>query len=365
MSGMITNDLSRNEKNVLYHLVAYPDLPDKDISEMTSLGVSTVTKIRNFLFKEDYLRTIIVPHVQRIGAELMGLGYGEINPDISMDQKLEVGREISRELTGTFLTLGDGNQAVGWGFHPNFTACIKNILYTKRVFGKEAILSTGEMHSIMASFEIAKIYRFFNYAPLIANEFGIDDPDYKEEDDYLSPGDQVRLSKKEKLVLYGLVRFPDFNDKKLSSYLNISRQTISAVKKRFQKNNYISRRNIPNIGKLGFEVVVFAHVQLKNDVSVNQDEMKEGLREDHVIQSFCHGTDIVSLSVFPDFASTKVKVSDFLKDTKARVLFAAEPTIYLFSARDLIYQLDHAYHVPLKTLLRIDTNDISMEDPIT
>jgi len=350
--------LTENEKLVLYHLVAYPLGSDKEISTRVSLGVSTVTKIRNKLIQEGYIRAVNIPSAQMIGAEIISLGYGEFDPDIPLDHKLEVGQKFLDRSSGTFFTMGDGNQAIGMGFHRRYTDAMNTHLLTSKVLSREASLTTGQIVPVISSLEIARFFRFFNYAPLLAKEFGIEDKDYSEPDRYFSPSPEVKFTKKERTVLYGLVKYPSFTDKKLSSCLGISRQTISTIKKRFFQEDIITRRIIPDITKLGFEVVVFAHVRLKGNREIDEPSLKEAMREENMIISYCHGTDVVTVSAFSSFSKTKTRVASFLRDAQQQVVFNGEPVIFLFSAKDLIYQLDHRYDVPVATILQIDTESI-------
>jgi hypothetical protein len=309
---------------------------------------------------EQYLTAVNIPSVQKFGAEILSLGYGEFNPNISMDQKLEKGKEWIDKASGSFFTLGDGNQALGMGFYRDFTSAMESMLLTKRLLCKEPLMTSGDINSIIMSFTIARIFRFFNYTPMLSKVFDIRDPEDNEPDYEFASQQHISLSKKEKLVLYGLVKYPTYNDKNLSSILNISRQTISSVRKRFSRDGILRKRYIPNIVKLGLEVVVFAHVRLRNDADIDHEALKKGLKEENNILSLCHGTDVITLSAFSSFADTKDRITSFLKDTKQRTLFSNEPVIYLFSAADLIYQLNHLYEIPVATILGIDTENLAV-----
>ena len=343
-----------NERNICYQLVAYPDSSDKDISLKLGLGISTVTKIRNRFLNEGLLRPVNIPSIQRLGAEILSLGYGEWNPNISREKKFEKGEEWLNHVSGSFLSLGDGNQALGLGFHRDFTMVTKSNLMTRRMLCRSPLMTSGDLNSIIMSFNLAKTYRFFNYTPLIAKALDINDPDYREPDFQFSDTEEVNLSRKEKLVLYGLVKYPAHNDKNLRTILGISRQTISSVRKRFRRDGIITKRYIPDIVKIGFDVLVFTHVRLKNDSDPDPDLLMERLKEDDIIFSIYHGTDIITISAFSSFARTKERVTGFLKDTREQSNFATDPIVYLFSARDVLYQLNHSYEVPIASILGID-----------
>ena len=44
------------------------------------------------------------------------------------------------------------------------------------------------------------------------------------------------LTKKEKLVIYGLVRYPQLTDKELSEKLNLKHSTLTSIRHRLKEN---------------------------------------------------------------------------------------------------------------------------------
>ncbi len=359
---MNRTSLSANEKKILYQLVANPHDNDKAISEKVSLGVSTVTKIRNRLIGEGYLIRTNVPSFQKLGSEIFLLGYGEFNPEISMKRKLKAGEQWIKQTIGTSHTLGDGNQAIGFGFYRDFTSAMKNISITTRMIGSEPFIESGGMAYVISSFELARVYRFFNYAPLLEKHFNIDKSEYVESNTSIPYSSKVNLSKKETMVLYGLVKYPYHNDKELSDLLNISRQTISTIKKRFRQEDMYSRHYIPNLALLGFEVLVFFHLRLQDISNIDMELMKKGLKEDNIIFSLFHGRDILGLSVFPTFSHCKSKIRDFLQQAKRDNVYSTDPVIYMFSTNDVTYQINHDYSNALANIMGIDHKSLVIRE---
>lgn len=65
------------------------------------------------------------------------------------------------------------------------------------------------------------------------------------------------LSDRERRVLYGLVRYPQANDRALSGYLNIKHSTVSAIRRRLHARGMFETKRIPNLQALGGELAYF------------------------------------------------------------------------------------------------------------
>jgi len=66
---------------------------------------------------------------------------------------------------------------------------------------------------------------------------------------------QIPLTKKEKLVFYGLVKWPELNDLQLSKQLKVKRSTVTAIKNKLKRKGFYSTYVIPNFGALGYELM--------------------------------------------------------------------------------------------------------------
>ena len=352
--------LSTNEKNVLYQLTAYPESTDAEIGQRAGMGTSTVTKIRKRLTEGGFIRVVIIPSFQRLGAEILDVRFGEFGPDIppgrtrAHSRKQAERAEQVEETMGMFLVMGDGNQGMGMGFHRNYTEAMESLQETKRLMYDKQHDSLPQIKQLIFSLRLARIYRFFNYAPLLATSFGITDPGYREPELSLTWKEPFQPTRKERIVLYGLVRYPGHNDMSLASMLGITRQTISAMKSRFSQDGLLTRRYIPDLAQLGFDVVVFAHVELKNAEGLDPELLRSNMMEGNNITSILHGSDIMTLSANTSFTDTKERIASFLRDTRIRSLLTRDPLIYLWSATTLASTIDHQYHSSLRKILGLD-----------
>ncbi len=68
---------------------------------------------------------------------------------------------------------------------------------------------------------------------------------------------KLPFTQKERIVFYGLVRFPELNDQKLSKELKIKRPTVTAIRNKLRRQDFYSPYIIPNFKLLGYELMSF------------------------------------------------------------------------------------------------------------
>lgn len=67
------------------------------------------------------------------------------------------------------------------------------------------------------------------------------------------------LSKNEKLVLYGLVKYPGYNNRQLSEKLGVNHSTVTSIRQRLTRAGYCRTINIPFLQNLGCEMLVLIY----------------------------------------------------------------------------------------------------------
>jgi DNA-binding MarR family transcriptional regulator len=71
-----------------------------------------------------------------------------------------------------------------------------------------------------------------------------------------------RISTNEELTLFGLTRFPTYNDRQLSEKLNIKMSTITAIKNRLKRNGLFTTVRVPFMYNLGCELMSVIYARL-------------------------------------------------------------------------------------------------------
>lgn len=70
------------------------------------------------------------------------------------------------------------------------------------------------------------------------------------------------VSQNERLTLFGLTRYPTFNDRQLSEKLKIKMSTVTAIKNRLKRTRLFSSARIPFMYKLGCEMISICYARL-------------------------------------------------------------------------------------------------------
>ena len=85
------------------------------------------------------------------------------------------------------------------------------------------------------------------------------------------------LSSNEKLALYGLVRFPAFNDRMLAGELGLKMSTVTAIRNRLKREGYFRTVRIPYLERLGGELLIVNSARL--NILKPREELLRTLRE--------------------------------------------------------------------------------------
>jgi len=274
----VKSRLTENEKLVLYGLVRYPNAKDRELAEKLGLKHSTVISIRRRLREHDYFRTIRLPMLQDFGCEIMAVAYTNFNPIIPLQKRIEITEnriEVSEEM---FFSMGEFEKGFSLSLSRDYTSIGKINDIRTETFGKLGLLEKEYPTEVIFPFGISKVYRFFCYTPLIGKYFGIRDDD---RECRLEKSGEINLSENEKSVFYGLVKYPEHSDKKIGEILNISRHTVSRMRKKFEEGGYIKPVRIPNLGKMGFEILAFYHIRYDpaNPPAFEEDDVKSLLND--------------------------------------------------------------------------------------
>jgi len=73
---------------------------------------------------------------------------------------------------------------------------------------------------------------------------------------------KLAISPNEELTLFGLTRFPTFNDRQLSEKLNIKMSTITAIKNRLRRSGLFNTVRVPFMYHLGCELLSVTYARL-------------------------------------------------------------------------------------------------------
>jgi len=146
--------------------------------------------------------------------------------------------------------------------------------------------------------EMVRFHNLFDLSPLLAGLFSMRGK---------AVGPRVlpqpaprRLTQVERLVLYGLVKWPCDPDRAVAGALGVSRQAVARVRRLLAEDGRLVPAVIPDCGKLGLELWALFHCRLDTHRS---PEEQEGARE-QVLGAIPHvfamsaGPEVVALGAY-------------------------------------------------------------------
>ncbi|MCK5024271.1 MAG: Lrp/AsnC family transcriptional regulator [Thermoplasmata archaeon] len=318
--------LSKNEEEVLWGLVAHPELADAELAELLDMPYSTFSTIRKRLKERDYFSTIQVPMMQNLGAEVMAVLYTFFNPAISVQQRAGITTRTIEIFEEIFYSVGETHKGFSISFSGNYTAIGQITERRIETFAKEGLLDQQQPREVIFPFEISQIPLFFDFDALLADAFDIDLE--METKRGLEPGtSDVELSNTEKIILHAMVENPDATDLMLADIVNMSRHTISKARKKLEEAVLIAKKRIPNLEKLGFNVLTFSHINFNPSKPLDDELLESGiLNNPSSIFLAARSFECVLLSVYKDYEAYRedngmrlqyLKENDYLADLPA------------------------------------------------
>jgi DNA-binding MarR family transcriptional regulator len=349
-------ELTEKEKLTLYGLTHYPKLTDKELSEKLDLKHSTVTSIRHRLREGEYFRTLTIPKLQNLGCKMLVVIYTNFSPLIPLEERVEITGRTIEVFDEIFFSVGEQDKGFSLSLSKDYASIGRINDIRTRTFGGRGLLEDEYPNMIVFPFEISKIYRFFDFSPLLKNRFKLFfqndeiieemNSDYKEE---------VIFSDTEKEIYCMLVKYPELSDKAIGSDVGLSRHSISRLRRKFEQKDLLKKINLPDLKKLGFEILSFYHITFDPR---NPPEMEKNdavlLMDDSTVFLASRQFEAVMLSVYidyDDYNRDKTRIVQVLKENK---WIAEEPIIRTYSLNELIYIKDFKFTPIARKILGYD-----------
>lgn len=266
--------LTKNEKRVLYGLVRYPDLNDSELSDIINVKLSTLTSIKRRLYDQGFLRKLTVPLLNRLGCEMLAVIYTQFNPVIPLDERIKTTKRTIEVFDEIFYSVGEQEKGFSISLSKNYTNIGKINDIRTETFGGVGLLEKEYPNEIVFPFEISNIIRFFDFSRVLKDFFEIDDINndiYKNQ--LFQKLDNIELNEKEKKVYSTLIQNPNATTQKIGDIVGLSRHTVSRMKKSFFENNMLKTITIPNLKKLGFEILAFYPINFNPNKHPSDEEI--------------------------------------------------------------------------------------------
>jgi DNA-binding Lrp family transcriptional regulator len=327
---------TENERATMYGLVRYPDLNDRELADKMDGKLSTVTAIRRRLFDAGILTDVTIPMMDRLGSEILVVGYGALNPT---DKKAhaEMARRIYETHSGTFL-MGD---ALDYGF---FVGCagnytdVKSDLDSLNHFLSHAGLGSEPWSYALFPFAVSKILNCFDFSASLADALGLQTKPDKISMEFKRPV-QADLSLKEKAVLRGLVTNPGMTDSDLTAKVDVSRQAIADMRRRFTEEGLIKNLRVPHLEKIGCELVTLTHCQFnpRSQFSERRDGIKLMVEESPHLFAVSGNFESIMMHSHQSYSQLDDVKKRLLSYYKIHDFIRGEPKISIFLSANLTF----------------------------
>ena len=333
------NELTKKEKLMLYGLVKYPKLTDKQLSEKLELKHSTVTSIRNRLRENEYYRTLTIPRLQNMGCKMLVATYTNFSPLIPLEERVVITGETIEVFDEIFFSVGEQDKGFSLSLAQDYASIGRINDIRTQTFGGRGLLEDEYPNMVVFPFEISKIYRFFDFAPLLKGSFELD-----LESDEIVMGisslseENILFSDTEKNVYCMLIKHPELSDSDIGTELGVSRHTISRLRRGFEGNDLIRWINLPDLKNLGFEILSFLHIQFdpRNSPDMEKDEAS-ALMGDSTVFMASRMFEAVMISIYSDYDDYKKDTTRVMQVLKESKWIAENPKILTYSLSELIF----------------------------
>ena len=330
---------------MLYGLVKYPQLTDKQISQKLKLKHSTVTSIRHRLKEKEYFRRLIIPRLQNMGCQMLVAIYTNFSPLIPLEERVEITGKTIEVFEEIFFSVGEQDKGFSLSLSKDYATVGRINDIRTQTFGGRGLLEEEYPSMVVFPFEISRVYRFFDFAPLLKKGFNLN---FEEEETVTNFAFQhtqnVDFSDTEKNVFCMMVSYPEMSDSNIGQEIGVSRHTVSRLRRNFEQNNFIRRICLPNLQKLGFEILVFYHIRFDPRKPPNMDvDEASVLMSDSTVFFASRHFEAVMISIYRDYDDYKNDMMKIMQILKENRWIAQDPIIRTYSLNKMIYIKDFKF----------------------
>jgi DNA-binding MarR family transcriptional regulator len=355
---MTSRELSANEKLTLYGLVRFPDRNDRELAAELGLKLSTVTAIRNRLGRSGHFRSVRIPFLERLGGELLIVTAARLNIMLPREELLRALREVLSGMDDAFYAVADGDHLLLFSMCRNYTDAWTDSEKGYQQLADRGVLAgkAARRQTVIFPLNQTRLLRFFDFSKALAQAFGIGRPDpdppaiVKPE----PPGPR-RLSRIEKSVLLGLVRFPDLADNEVARKIGVTRQSVTKIRRRLESERLLAAARIPDLQRTGLEIMAMSHYEaLPGATPAARRKGIEWPTKD--MPAFFHVAgqrEGIILGLAGSFTDFKRRQREASRAYLERGHFKDEPSLTLLSVPDLAVVKDFVFAPLVKRVLQV------------
>lgn len=315
--------LTENERKVLYGLVQYPRLNDRELSQKLSVKLSTLTSIKRRLQDQGYFRKLTFPVLSMLGCELLAIIHTRFNPVIPLDERVKKTKKTIEVFEEIFFSVGEQEKGFSISLSKNYSNINRINEIRTETFGKVGLLENEYPDEVIFPFTDSNIIRFFDFARVLKHTFNINHNPDGIKNSWFKNVEDIELSEKEKRVFRSIVKNPEATNQSIGDMTDLSRHTVSRMRNDFFEKGLLRKIVMPSLEKLGFEILAFYHIRFSPHNHPDEKDL-EFLDSPSSIFFACKKFEAVLISAYHNYQSYKedkmnkirfLKENDFVSET--------------------------------------------------
>ena len=341
------NDLNERERKVLASIIRYPLSSDIEIASRVGIKHSTFATIKKRLQIKNYYTRIYFPNFLEFGAEIISIHNYQLsklsaqNFPISSPNTIIKEFESLKDFPNLLFSVIENNIISIMSCYHDFSQ-LENDLGKFDSFSLQSGLNLSTHSEIHFPIRFAEFPRFFDYSRSISKYLQVDLETDQFNPVFLPINDlKINITSLGYDILYSLLEEPGRTPKVVSEIIGKPRTTVTRWLRRFITSGLITPKIIPNVRKLGYEIVSISHYSV---ISTKTSILHESINIiDKELSPFIlirSEFDIVFTSLYNSFEAYQETEAKFVSEmNKAGISFTVE-SHYLLSLPHTTSTLD-------------------------
>ncbi len=280
-----------------------------------------------------------------MGCKMLVVIYTNFSPLIPLEERIEITGETIEVFEEIFFSVGEQDKGFSLSLSKDYATIGRINDIRTQTFGGRGLLEDEYPNMVVFPFEISKVYRFFDFGPLLRANFHLPVPSEDSVRDLaFHSAKKVDFSATQRNVYCMLVSYPEMSDSDIGRELGVSRHTVSRLRRGFENDDLVRKIILPNLKALGFEILVFYHIRFDpSNPPILENDEAGSLLSDAAIFLASRRFEAVMINVhsdYDDYKSNRTKVLQILKENG---WIAEDPMIRSYGLSTMVFIKDFKF----------------------
>lgn len=347
----------KTEMQVIYALTEDAERTDSEIADLFDLKKGTVSSARRRLLDAGAIHFAYVPEFNRLGCEMLGYHYGTTDPALRPDTKANHYMEFCSRASQIYHSLIGGNSVAMFTALRNATDFESFVQEHNAFFSGPRRESRAKLAHVVFPYALSRVTQTPQFAWTVGNFFGFDTKPLGKTGVTSVSSEHADLNSTDRKVLPALVANPMASDREIASEVNLSRQAVARMRKKYKDEGLLRRICIPRLYRWGFEICAIAHPRFAVDFGYEK-RLKSEPRG--VIERSCYvlskADESVGIYMVPKFSEYSEGLEDMMAWYHKVGAFEEDPDVLLFSLERTTELRTFDYYHAVNRLLQFDAH---------